>query len=74
MLAQKSPKDIYALCAPVLSQAIIDSLKVEKDQNDTEKVYGNARDNSIAALGRVLKYQPETLGAMFMQGLETWLH
>ena len=39
----------------MLSKALVDSLKVEKNQDDTDKQYGHAKDNSIAALGKIIK-------------------
>jgi hypothetical protein len=40
----------------ILISAVADSLKVTKLGEDTEKVYGHCRDNSIAALGKIIKY------------------
>ena len=38
-------------------KAIAESFSVTKNDNETEKAFGHCRDNSIAALGKLIKYQ-----------------
>ncbi|CAD8204866.1 unnamed protein product [Paramecium octaurelia] len=74
IMALNTPEQLYINVAPILSKALVDSLKVDKNQDDTEKQHGHARDNSIAALGKIIKYQSKSLGGDLAQGLQTWLH
>ena len=49
-------------------------MQVPKLDNDTEKVYGHARDNAIAALGKIIKYQKDSLGAKVQNLVFTWFY
>jgi hypothetical protein len=57
-----------------LLQAIVNSLQIPKNENDSDKQYGHCRDNSIAALGKIIKSQSESLGGDLQGALQTWLN
>lgn len=74
VIAQQTPKEHYPQIGAVLLKAIVDSLRVEKLADNTEKQYGHARDNSVAGLGKIIRAQPESLGNELLGAIETWLN
>lgn len=54
--------------------AIVKSLQIAKNENDTDKMHGHCKDNSVAALGKILKAQAESLGGDLQGALQTWLN
>jgi hypothetical protein len=52
----------------------VKSIQIPKGENDSEKSYGHCRDNSVAALGKIIKAQTESLGTDLAGALQTWLN
>lgn len=73
ILAERTPQESFKQFAPAVLKAVSDSLSIQKLQSDTDKVYGHCRDNTVAALGKLLKNQPDSFGADFLTGLQMWL-
>ncbi|CAD8079878.1 unnamed protein product [Paramecium primaurelia] len=74
LMAINTPQELYLQVSQSLLKALVDSLKAQKDQDDNEKHFGQARDHSISALGKIIKSQPQSLGQDLIQGIETWLY
>ena len=55
-------------------EGVVKSLQCVKGENDSDKQYGHCRDNSIAALGKIIKAQSESIGAELPGALQTWLN
>lgn len=56
IMAIYTPKDQYPIFGRILVNAVYDSLELEQHYNDSLRSFGHARDNSIAALGKIIKY------------------
>ena len=73
MMALNTPKQNYPQFGGVLIEAIVKSLQIPKLENDTDKTFGHCRDNSVAALGKIIKSQPESLGSELGGALNQWI-
>ncbi|CAK67710.1 unnamed protein product (macronuclear) [Paramecium tetraurelia] len=74
VMAIKTPQELYLQVSQSLLKSLVESLKLQINQEDNEKQFGLARDNSISALGKIIKSQPKSLGQDLIQGMETWLY
>ncbi|CAD8128052.1 unnamed protein product [Paramecium sonneborni] len=74
IMATNTPPELYQQVSQKLSQALVESLKTQKTEEDNQKLFGQARDNAISALGKIIKSQPLSLGSELIQGMETWLY
>ncbi|CAD8070471.1 unnamed protein product [Paramecium primaurelia] len=74
VMAINTPQELYMQVSQSLLKSLVESLKIQINQDDNERQFGLARDNSISALGKIIKSHPKSLGQDLIQGIETWLY
>lgn len=70
ILAEKS-KEVFAKVGPQCIETLYESLKLPGD-NEKAKVYGHCKDNTVSAIGKIIKSHYETL-AKGPEVIQLWL-